>query len=316
MSKPSQQTYQRRRHFEQALQAAAADWFASRKRRVRANQPYILEKYADWPHNIIVPEVAQRIQAEKARRKKNKQGFALHNYIHHGLSSQAMLFNLVGPLAVQDDLDPLKTAIEAQGLTWPAGKVSASFEYEDRSVFNEDRGQPTSFDLIIRDSAGYPAIFLEAKLVEREFGGCSVFADGDCDARNPARDFSLCYLHQIGRMYWPLLAKHGFLDGPLGKEATCLLAVHYQFFREIVFALDLGGAFVLLADARSPTFWQECDGATRGLLPLLLSFVPQSLRSRVGMVTVQEVVTAIQETGRHAWITDFESKYALNITQA
>jgi len=70
------------------------------------------------------------------------------------------------------------------------------------------------------------------------------------------------------------------------------------------------------ADDRSPTFWQECDGATRGLLPLLLSFVRESFCSRVGMVTVQEVVTAIQETGRHAWITDFESKYALYITQA
>ena len=70
----------------------------------------------------------------------------------------------------------------------------------------------------------------EAKLVEKEFGGCSAFAKGDCDGHNPAKDFNLCYLHHIGRRYWELMGKHGFLDGPLAKDSVCIMASYYQFF--------------------------------------------------------------------------------------
>jgi hypothetical protein len=214
-------------------------------------------------------------------------------------------------LIVAKDLDPLRQAFTRQGIAWPEGEVSASFEYEDRAVFNEDTGQPTSIDLGLKDSSGQPRLFVEGKLVEKEFGGCSVFEAGDCDGRNPAHDSSLCYLHHLGRRYWELLDKHGFLSGAIGQNATCILASYYQFFREVIFALELGGSFVLLSDERNPTF--SCDSlqGKRGLMPFLLSLVPQLLHTRIATVGIQQVVAAIKSSERHEWITGFEQKYGL-----
>ena len=81
-------------------------------------------------------------------------------------------------------------------------------EYEDRSIFKEDQGQPTSIDLVITSPDDVPEIFIEAKFVEQEFGGCSVFQSGDCDGRNPAVNHELCYLHHIGRQYWSLMQQN------------------------------------------------------------------------------------------------------------
>ena len=303
--------YARHRHFEKALRETAAKWFAAKGFPVHRRYKYILENWEDWPRNIILPEVAEYIRAEQEKRVVNRQGFPLHKSIHHGLSSQAMLFNLIGPLVSGGDLGPLQQTFEKQELYWPQGDVTASFEYEDREVFNEDSGQPTSIDLVISDSKGEPKVFIESKLVEREFGGCSVFASGDCDGRNPAQNFSWCYLHHIGRRYWELLKRHGFLSGPIGQESLCVLSMHYQFFRELLFALELNGWFVLLYDERNPTFFSDGPDGVRGLIPLMLSFVPEPLRNRVGAVSVQKVVQAIEETNRHEWITEFERKYGL-----
>jgi hypothetical protein len=302
--------YPRHRDFESALQKASAEWFADRGFAVHPKMPYLLAEWEDWGSNIILPEVAEYIIKERQIRSA-KKGFPLHKYIHHGLSSQAMLFNLVGPLIVRQDLEPLEAAFEQENIRWYSPPANASLEYENRSVFNEDSGQPTSIDLVVQDESGKPRVFIEAKLVEREFGGCSVFAAGDCDGRNPAQDFSLCYLHYIGRRYWEILGKYGFLDGPIGNDATCILAAHYQFFREVLFALELRGAFVLLSDERNPTFICAGPSGKRGLVPFLLSFVPKNLHDRVAMVSIQQVVQAIKSSGRHAWIEEFEKKYGL-----
>ena len=126
------------------------------------------------------------------RHEQAKLGYPLHRYLHHGLSSQAMLFNLIGPLIVRDDLKPLKVSIERIGLDWPEGNVKAAFEFENREVFQENQGQPTSIDLVIGEDLERPNIFIESKFVEKEFGGCSLFEKGDCDGRNPVPDFSIC----------------------------------------------------------------------------------------------------------------------------
>jgi hypothetical protein len=47
------------------------------------------------------------------------------------------------------------------------------------SPFNEDTGQPTLIDLVLFDKNTHPKIFMESKLVEAEFGGCSFFRKGD-----------------------------------------------------------------------------------------------------------------------------------------
>lgn len=144
-----------------------------------------------------------------------------------------MLFNLIGPLLVKNNLTPLKNLIYKKGLQWPGEDTKAILEYEDRSVFNEGQGQPTSIDLAIVSSNGKPQIFIEAKFVEQEFGGCSVFQSGDCDGRNPALAHGLCYLHHIGRKYWALMQKFGLDQGRIGADSVCIMAPHYQFFREL-----------------------------------------------------------------------------------
>jgi hypothetical protein len=303
--------YPRHKSFEKQLRTAAQNWYTDKGYPVHPKMPYILDRWDNWPRNIILPEIADYVKEERAKRATIK-GFPLHKYIHHGLSSQAMLFNLIGPMIVRQDFSPLKVAIQKNNIFWPEGQLKANLEFEDRAIFNEDTGQPTSIDLIIFDKNESPRIMIEAKLVERKFGGCSVFNAGDCDGRNPAGNFSLCYLHHIGRKYWKLLKKHGFLKGPLGKDTTCILSVHYQFFREVLFALELDSIFVLLFDERNPTF--ICDGphGERGLMPFLLSFVPETLHERVEMLSIQQVVDAIKSTGNHEWVGEFKSKYGCN----
>lgn len=62
-------------------------------------------------------------------------------------------------------------------------------------------------------------------MVEREFGGCSVFTGGDCEGRNlyPER-LGECYLHHIGRKYWQRLDELGFSEAALVKGAICPFA--------------------------------------------------------------------------------------------
>lgn len=303
--------YARHAAFVDTVRTAAAKWFAEHGFAADARYGYILASRSQWPNNIIDARVPESVRRERARRQAAKLGFPLHKWIHHGLSSQALLLNLVGPLVVEQDLDPLGEAFAVEGLPWPQGPVTAEWEHEDRSVFNEDYGQPTSIDLVIHNAAAEPRVFLEAKFVEQEFGGCSVFANGDCDGRNPAGDFGLCYLHHVGRRYWTLLQQHGFLEGPLRTDSTCILACHYQFFRELLFAVEKGGTFVLLSDERSPTFHCQGPQGERGLMPFLADLVPQRLRPRVGSISVQHVVEAIERSGRHSWVGEFKQKYGL-----
>jgi hypothetical protein len=195
---------------------------------------------------------------------------------------------------------------------WPSLSQQAVFEYEDRSVFNEDSGQPTSIDLVIGAPNVPGSLFVECKLVETEFGGCSVFKSGDCDGANPVGNLSRCYLHFIGRRYWPLLSKHGFLAGPMSRDTTCVLANHYQFFRLVLFALEKGSTFVLLSDERSPVFFPKGQMGERGLMPLLLRYVPKQACTRVGRLSIQDVVTSIATSGRHDdWLIDFKLKYGI-----
>ena len=104
--------FPRHKSYEIMLRGAASKWFSERKYSVDNKYPYILEKWTDWQSNIILPEVALYIQKLKEEREKNNISFPLHKYIHHGLSSQALLFNLVGPLIIANDYNPIKNIIE------------------------------------------------------------------------------------------------------------------------------------------------------------------------------------------------------------
>jgi POLQ-like helicase len=187
---------------------------------------------------------------------------------------------------------------------------------EDRKIFNEDTGQPTSIDLVIQGREGTRALYIEAKMVEREFGGCSVFQGGDCDGRNPVNNLNTCYLHFIGRLYWKRLEEHGFLVDLMGSSPICPLALYYQFFREVLFAIQSGGDFVLLYDERNPSFYGNEVEGKRGLMPFLIEFVPDDLRKQVHSITIQKVVEELRRDEGFGWGREFERKYALQSDKA
>lgn len=304
--------YERHVVYEKRLRKTAAGWFAAHRRSVQAKHPYILAAWDQWPRNNILPEVTDYIVTTRRACEARGAPFPLHKYIHHGLSSQAMLFNLVGPLVVRRDLAPVQATFSAAGIPWPGDGATATFEVEDRSVFNEDSGQPTSIDLVIAGSGSQPGLYIEAKLVEREFGGCSIFDQGDCDGMNPAADPSLCYLHHIGRKYWDQMAEHGCLEGPLLQSPVCPMTNYYQFFRELLFAAHMGGYLILLYDRRNPTFVRSGPTGERGLLPFLVSLLPDNLQDRVRRITIQDLFEAIKGSGRHGdWTPEFAAKYGL-----
>lgn len=301
----------RHRYFEKQLRESNTRWFQRHGFLVNNRMPYILESWEHWPRNMILKEVAAFIQAEVDQRAAENRGFPLHKYIHHGLSSQAILFNLVGPMILQQDLGPLLGALRESGIEISNPNLKAQFEVEDRSIFNEDSGQPTSIDLALMSESADHSIYIEAKLVERAFGGCSVFANGDCSGRNPASDLSICYLHHLGRRYWTLLEKHGFLVEKMRTSPICPLSIYYQFFRELLFAIESQGSFVLLYDQRNPVFFGIKQDEQNGLIPFLKEFIPLQLKDSFHTITIQQVVDKLEEQGKVPWLNEFRSKYAL-----
>jgi POLQ-like helicase len=304
--------YPRYSKFRSTVAAAASAWFREHELETEPRYPYILADRDLWPRNILVQEVVDLIK-DKAAAKKGIEAFPLHKYIHHGLSSQALLFNLMGPSVARGEAGPLAAVLSAKGVELPVRGWAPEFEYGNRAVFNEDSGQPTSIDLALRSPEAGVNVFVECKFVEREFGQCSVFTGGDCDGRNPALDLGLCYLHHVGRRYWDVALEHGLLDGPLSSEALCPFAVHYQFFRELLLALEEGGVFVLLSDARSPVFFQDGPQGPRGLMPVMMTLLPEHVRRQVVLVTVQEVLEQIVDAPDDAWVSEFRRKYGLEL---
>lgn len=302
--------FRRKIDFEKELRSSNSQWFKSKGFKTHSKMPYCLHSWEEWRNNIILKEVADYIAGEKAKCETSNVPFPLHKYLHHGLSSQALAFNLIGPLITRSDLDPLikvialRTSIDLQ-------VKHASFEYEDRNIFNEDSGQPTSIDIALFDSDQKPRIFIESKLVEPGFGGCSVFGDGDCSGENPLNDVKRCYLHHIGRKYWDSMSKNGF-DKVLLGERECVFAAHYQFFREVLFSIEKGGIFFLLSDERSPVFSKISEGRDAGLWPFLLSFVPKQHLDKLHFIKVQDILKEIEKSEKHKdWLPDFKMKYNL-----
>ena len=118
--------YTRYKSFEASLRKAAEKWFSDRGRETNQRMGYCLARHDLWPQNIICEDVADYVRQEQ-KRHLGEDSFPLHKYLHHGLSSQAMAFNLIGPLIVRNDLSPLKIAIERLGIEWPGGDVEAVF---------------------------------------------------------------------------------------------------------------------------------------------------------------------------------------------
>lgn len=305
--------YTRHEEFVKTLRDAAAKWFETHGYEIHSRMPYCLAQHCMWPNNIICDEVVEYICKEQKKHAKQSP-FILHKYVHHGLSSQAMAFNLLDPLIERNDFAPLQAALARIGIAWSGEVFDARFEYEDRDVFNEDVGQPTSIDVFLAGKDN--CLFIEAKLSEKEFGGCSIFAGGDCEGRNPYPGrLGRCYLHHIGREYWQKFDELEFFKSRLANGEICPFANYYQFFREVLFALHhKDGTFILLHDERNPAFLRQADDGTGqgGLWPFLYEAIPHSLRNRVGRLTIQSLVDEIQKSGRHDdWIGEFKKKYGM-----
>lgn len=308
---PSTQLLKRSKKWERDLRRQLSQYFKNQGKLVSKRYPYIIEKLSDddWHENIILKRVWEYIEEEKKRRHEKNQSFALHKYVHHGLSSQAFLFNLLGPLVRDKQWHIFDEILHQAGVRLSTNITNAKFEVEDRKVFNEQQAQPTSIDLCLY-VGDKERVFIESKFTEKNFGGCSIFNDGDCDGRNPAKDFNLCYLHKVEkRRYWELMEKHGLLTNDIKNGLQCPFSTLYQFYRLILFALEKDGHFLLLYDERNPSFLVERDNIKRGLFNLVYELLPSKIQDRCHAFSAQSVLHILQKYSQLDWTDELKEKY-------
>lgn len=171
--------------FRKQQNKIATQYFTNKGFQVQPKKTYSLSGRTEWSKNIILESVYQYIDVKKSEAKDNKDAYHLHKDLHHGLSSQAMLFNLFGDAVVKKDYKFFQEVFQSTGIQIDS-KYELKFEHCDRKTFIEKTQQPTSFDFAVYDKTGiHKNIFVEAKYVETEFGGCSAIKGGECDGLNP-----------------------------------------------------------------------------------------------------------------------------------
>lgn len=257
---------------------------------------------------MIDSRITDYIDRIKDQRQKQGQHFPSHKYIHHGLSSQALLFNLLGIVIVGKHYDILDDVLVRAGIV-SKGKVNkVELEIEDRDIFNERRPQPTSIDLVIHTNSN-EHYFVEFKFTEAEFGGCSLFRNGDCDGENPSLNFEKCWLHYLKCTYWVLMDKHGLLTQQVSNETRCPFMDLYQAYRVLLFSLEKKGEFILMYDNRNPAFYVETPSGPRGLYSRFLSYLPQVVRSKCHLISTQDVFDCVSSKLTDQWVTELRGKY-------
>jgi len=290
--------------FQKELQEKSRRYFKEKGYKVE-KRGYILEKHDDWKNNIILPAVVEYILKKKDESEKNKKHFSLHKYLHHGLSSQACIFNLLGPFIAEKDYKTLREIINlSPGIGLKGNIVEAEFEFTDTKVFDEKTGQPTSIDLYVKTDTS-EKVFVEFKFTEAEFGTCSVYEEGDCDGRNPKSNLSMCYLHEKGRNYMKLMEKYGLLR----DSESCPFTEFYQAYRLLLFALENDGKFLFVFDERNPTFLIEEKGILRGKYARFRDLLPDKMKEKVSMLTIQKIVDYIEKNTKSNWIGEFKRRY-------
>jgi len=282
--------------------------FENPKFPISPRHSYILAKHSDWHKNIIVERVWEYIEKQKKKCSEHKQPFPLHKWIHHGLSSQAFLFNLLGPLVVDKQWHIFDEILHQAGIQLSSGVINADFEVEDPKVFNEEQGQPTSIDLCLYTKAN-ENVFVEFKFTEKGFGGCSIFGNGDCDGRNPSDNFNLCYLHHIGRAYWKLMDKNGLLTEQIRSSWQCPFPTLYQLYRLILFTLEKNGHFLLIYDERNPSFLIERANIKCGLFNLAYESFPSKIQNKCHALSVQSILLILQKHPELDWTNKLKEKY-------
>ena len=295
------------RHYRKSKNIIAANWFKEKGYDVQHKYPFILDKKDNWVNNIILDTVYGFIQAERKIALDNNNPFPIHDYIHHGLSSQAMLFNLLGDVVMKKDIKTLSEIFDFKNVQIKNDSI-IKFEHCNRDTFNEKQQQPTSMDFVILNKEG-ENIFLESKLVETEFGNCSTIKQGECDGQNPIDNPSMCYLTFKGRKYWELMKKYD-LHKSYANSPICPLSIYYQFFRELIFSIENKGYYVILIDKENPSFIKGESGFERGLIPTLTKSLPLQIKSKIKIIYIQDVLS-ILEKNRYIWVKEFRNKYGI-----
>jgi hypothetical protein len=296
------------KEFRKKQEATAAAWFKKKGFAVNSKSDYILSDREKWGQNILEAEVYQFIVEQKAAAKTSGAPFPIHKYIHHGLSSQAMLFNLLGRLVLSKDYQTLSAIFSCEDLEIN-NSTQLKFEHFDRDVFKEKQQQPTSFDFAVINGGDKRSAYVEAKYLEAEFGKCSAFEGGNCDGQNPKALHEKCPMHLAGRNYFDVMDKYG-LAAPFSESPICPLSIYYQFYRELMFSLEKNGYYFVLLDKRNPAFCKYFAGESRGLVPFLTGLLPEKIKPLVKVLYIQDVLSKI-DPKVYPWVQEFAEKYGI-----
>jgi len=236
---------------------------------------------------------------------------AIHDYIGHIASSQALCWNIVLTMKKHDNFRPLfdvlSSALAEEGMASEFDFGIETTEVLELNVgqdLGEDEKTATSIDLYLRTPQG-KACAVEFKLAESDFGRCKLPHD-----RNPKCDGNygspqnvennagfLCYLASKGRRYWHVGGQYNLLD-PTRTNRPCPLDRYYQALRNLMVAKKRGqessdkeirGIFVLAADERNEAFWgpeSRYDSFKRYLAGVRGKPVPDVFR-----VSIQDIVS-------------------------
>jgi len=234
-------------------------------------------RYLNFHPDIMQP--AQDMLAGRVDRyyQGTSSEIAIHDYIGHLASSQALCWNIVLPMKKHDNFGPLfqvlSTALAEEGMAseFDFGiETTAVLELNVGQDLGEDSRAATSIDLYLRTPQG-KVCAVEFKLTEPNFGRCKLprSKTGKCDGsygspqNAEANNGFLCYLSMKGRRYWQLGGQYNLLNPTLINK-HCPLDRYYQALRNLMVAKkraqessekEIRGIFVLAADERNEAFW-------------------------------------------------------------
>jgi len=237
---------------------------------------------------------------------------AVHDYVGHIASSQALCWNVVLPMKKHDNFGPLfevlSSALAKEGMAPDFDFGIETTEVLELNVgqdLGEDGKASTSIDLYLRTPQG-KVCAVEFKLTEPDFGRCKLPRDrnGKCDGsygslNNIERnDGYMCYLAMRGRRYWHLGGQYNLLN-PTRLNRPCPLDIYYQALRNLMVSKkraqessdkEIRGIFVLAADERNEAFWgsnSHFDSFKQYLTEVRGEYVPDVFR-----VSIQDIVNS------------------------
>lgn len=237
---------------------------------------------------------------------------AVHDYVGHIASSQALCWNVVLPMKKHDNFGPLfevlSSALAKEGMAPDFDFGIETTEVLELNVgqdLGEDGKASTSIDLYLRTPQG-KVCAVEFKLTEPDFGRCKLPRDrnGKCDGsygslNNIERnDGYMCYLAMRGRRYWHLGGQYNLLN-PTRLNRPCPLDIYYQALRNLMVSKkraqessdkEIRGIFVLAADERNEAFWgsnSHFDSFKQYLTEVRGKYVPDVFR-----VSIQDIVNS------------------------